>query len=69
MTGSTDAEHLQNLENLVKRLDENGLKANLEKCEFFKKRVEYCGHEITSDGLHRKQDKVEAIKKVRVQKT
>ena len=62
VTGSTDAEHLQNLENVVKRLDENGLKANLEKCEFFKKRVEYCGHEITSDGLHRKHDKVEAIK-------
>ena len=45
----------------LQRLCESRLKANPGKCEFFKDRVTYCGHVIDKDGLHKSQDKVDAI--------
>ena len=44
------------------------LRANLNKCYFFKKNVTYCGHEIGSDGLKKSQDKIDAILKVKKKK-
>ena len=42
ITGKTDKEILENLENdLLKRLQDAGLKANKEKCTFFKNRVKF----------------------------
>ena len=61
ITGNSDKEHLQNLDMALQRLCESGLKANPEKCEFFKDRVTFCGHVIDKDGLHKSQDKVDAI--------
>ena len=61
ITGKTDEEHLENLEKLLKRLQDAGLKANKEKCEFFRDRVQFCGHEVDSEGLHKTQDKIEAV--------
>ena len=34
--GKTNEEHLENLESVLKRLQDAGLKANKEKCEFFR---------------------------------
>ena len=31
------------------------------KCEFFQPSVEFCGHKISQNGLHRNQDKVDAV--------
>ena len=61
ITGKSDTEHLQNLEMALQRLSESGLKANSEKCEFFKDRVTFCGHVIDKEGLHKSQDKIDAI--------
>ena len=61
ITGKTDEEHLENLEKLLKRLQDAGLKKNKEKCEFFRDRVKFCGHEINSEGLHKTQEKIEAV--------
>lgn len=61
VTGKTDEEHLENLESVLKRLQDAGLKANKEKCEFFKDRVQFCGHEIDKEGLHKTQEKIEAV--------
>lgn len=61
ITGKTDQDHLQNLESVFKRLNDNGLKVNPEKCEFFKERVTFCGHEIDKNGLHKTQDKIDAV--------
>ena len=60
VTGNSDEQHLANLEKVLKRLSEYNFKANLEKCEFFKKLVQYCGYEIDSDGLHKMADNVES---------
>ncbi|CAC5415741.1 Uncharacterized protein K02A2.6 [Mytilus coruscus] len=62
ITGSTDEEHLNNLESVLKRLNQYGLKANIDKCEFFKDSVTFCGHVIDKHGLHKTPDKIKAIK-------
>jgi len=37
------------------------LRANKAKCEFFKEKIIYCGHDIDKDGLHKSAEKVEAV--------
>ena len=61
VSGKTNEEHLENLERVLKRLQDVGLKPNKEKCEFFKDRVQFCGHEIDREGLHKTQEKIEAV--------
>ncbi|XP_033725336.1 uncharacterized protein K02A2.6-like [Pecten maximus] len=63
ITGKTTGEHLQNVSCVLERLQQYGLRANLEKCEFFKNRISFCGHEIDSDGLHKTQEKTEVVLK------
>jgi hypothetical protein len=52
ISGATDQEHLDNLEEVLSRLSKHGLRTNSSKCEFFKERIEFCGHEISKLGLH-----------------
>ena len=61
ITGENDEEHLQNLAEVLKRLEDHGLKANKDKCLFFQDQVIYCGFKISKDGLHKMPDKVEAV--------
>jgi len=52
--------NLDHLEEVLKRLKEHGLRAHREKCEFFQK-ITYCGHVVDQDGLHKTQQKVDAV--------
>ena len=52
ITGKSDEEHLRNLEMVLQKLQENGLRANAQKCEFFKDRVNFCGHVIDKDYIN-----------------
>ena len=61
VTGASDSEHLRNLENVLQRLQCYGLRANVEKCNIFKKKVEFCGHMMDAKGLHKTTEKVRAI--------
>ena len=61
ITGKNDQEHLDHLEEVLKRLKEHGLRANREKCEFFQKKIIYCGHEVDQDELYKTQEKVDAV--------
>ena len=61
ITGKDDAGHLANLEEVLRRLQLHGLRANKAKCEFFKEKITYCGHDIDKDGLHKSAEKVEAV--------
>ena len=61
ITGKTDTEHLEHLEAVLQRLDQYGLRVNSEKCEFFKDQINFCGHIIDRDGLHKTPEKVNAI--------
>ena len=61
--GKSDAEHLENLEAVLRRLAEKDLRINAKKCQFSMERIEYCGHEIDHDGLHKTKAKIEAMQK------
>jgi len=41
--------------------EDAGLKANKEKCEFFRDRVYVCGYEIDREGLHKTKEEIEAV--------
>ncbi|XP_062556822.1 uncharacterized protein K02A2.6-like [Armigeres subalbatus] len=53
VTGATVSEHLKNLARVLSKLLEAGFRLNREKCEFFKERMQFLGHIIDGDGLHK----------------
>jgi len=62
ITGSTDSEHLTNLDRVLKKLSESGLRIRLDKCKFMASSVTYLGHWIDSEGLHPTEEKIRAIR-------
>lgn len=54
-------EHMINLDKILKKLDEKGLKIQLDKSEFLHKEVLFLGHRITTKGIEPNHDKVIAI--------
>ena len=61
ITGSSEEQHLTNLSEVLKRLQQAGLRLKKEKCEFLATSVIYLGHKIDAKGLHPTNDKVDAI--------
>eukprot|EP00079_Xenopus_tropicalis_P035744 XP_017949515.1 PREDICTED: uncharacterized protein K02A2.6-like [Xenopus tropicalis] len=61
VTGTDESEHLENLKRVLTRLEEYGLRANKEKCAFFKDSIQYCGHIIDASGLHKSPEKIQAV--------
>ena len=58
--GSTKGEHDRNLEHVLARIEESGLKLNKTKCKFGLTEVKYIGH-IFSEGVRANPSKMEAI--------
>ena len=48
ITGTADEEHLINLSEVLKRLQNHGVCLKLEKCRFMEDSVEYLGHQVDS---------------------
>ncbi|PAA68677.1 hypothetical protein BOX15_Mlig034486g1 [Macrostomum lignano] len=61
VTGTDDAKHLENLEAVLQRLQDAGLKCRADKCRFMQESVSYLGHRIDAGGLHPLESKVSAI--------
>lgn len=61
VTGKSLEDHYANLEQVLQKLSDAGFRANLEKCVFFSKSVEYLGHVIDANGLHASRKKTLAI--------
>ena len=59
--GENEEKHLQNLNAVLTRLQETGMKLHPDKYEFLKPSVEYLGHRIDHQGLHPAESKGEAI--------
>ena len=59
--GSTQAEHDQRLEAVLKKLLESGLTLNEDKCVFSQPRVKFLGQILTSSGISSDPDKVATI--------
>ena len=62
VTGETDDKHLRNLEMVLQRLLDAGLRAHPAKTRFFNAKTEYCGHAVSADGLHKLPAKVDVIR-------
>ncbi|KAJ8023976.1 hypothetical protein HOLleu_36568 [Holothuria leucospilota] len=65
VTGASEKEHAENLETLLTRLTEAGIRLRKDKCVFSVSEVIYLGYRIDSEGLHPIDDKAEAILKAR----
>ncbi len=61
ITGITEEEHLANLEEVLKRLSDAGLRLKVSKCQFMKSSLDCLGHHIDKDGFHPVATKVRAI--------
>ena len=63
-TGSSDDEHLDNLEKVFKALQESGATVNLKKCSFFSPEVEYIGFVINEHGISTNTEKIQALSEI-----
>ena len=61
VTGTSAAEHAANLEEVLKRLKEHGLRLREKKCTFYQESVQYLGHTIDCFGIHTSPTKVAAV--------
>ena len=62
ITGTDDNTHLANLQEVLNRLKNAGLRLRRDKCVFMTPSVTYLGHVIDKEGLRPVNDKVKAIK-------
>ena len=60
ITGRSRTEHLETLE-VLKRLENAGMRLKKSKCKFLMTEIEYLGHRITKEGLKPTESKVQAI--------
>lgn len=59
---NTFEDHLHQLDKVLQRLEDTGLKINLEKCQILRREVNYLGHKISADGVSCQEEKTEAVK-------
>ena len=45
-TGTAEEEHLQNLDTVLRRFKENGMRLKKDKCHIWQSSVDYLGHHV-----------------------
>ena len=55
-------EHLNRLHSIFSRISSAGLKFNPKKCNFFKSKINYVGHVVSSQGVQTDPQKIEKVK-------
>lgn len=55
------SQHLNNLEEVFKRLKNSNLKINPKKCKLLQKDVTYLGHVISEEGINSDPEKIAAV--------
>uniref|UniRef100_H3A350 Integrase catalytic domain-containing protein n=1 Tax=Latimeria chalumnae TaxID=7897 RepID=H3A350_LATCH len=53
VSGRSDEEHLQNLNQVLERLSKVGMQLNIDKCMFIEAEVTYLGHRINAEGFEK----------------
>ena len=61
VTGKKDEGHLNNLGEVLMRLEKAGIRLKNEKCMYMVQEIEYLGHKINCEGLQPSDSKVAAI--------
>ena len=69
ITGPSTEEHLDNIEKVLRRLSEAGLRLKAVKCQFMKPGLECLGHRVDAEGFHPVEAKVKAIQEAQRRKT
>ena len=59
--GIDDAQHLKNLAEVLRRLEQNGLRLKNTKGRFLQPAVDYLGHRVDAKGQHTTDEKQDAI--------
>ena len=57
----TEHQHLKNLDVILTRLHDHGLRLKPSKCVLFRSKLNFLGHTISDNGISKDQSKVEAI--------
>ena len=60
VTGKSLDDHCTNLDKVLERLAEYGLLLT-GRSAFFKDSIQFCGHRLDREGIHKTQDKIEAV--------
>lgn len=68
MTGKDKQSHLKVLENFFEKCKQHGLKLNLKKSKFFQDEINFLGHKINSEGLHKTNEKISSVVNAHVPK-
>ncbi|KAF2883189.1 hypothetical protein ILUMI_22989 [Ignelater luminosus] len=63
VTGKDRAEHLDNLKEVLSRLQKAGFRLNIAKCHFFQPQISYLGHVIDREGIRKDPAKSAAVVK------
>ena len=66
---NNELDHLRHIEEIFNRLEHFGLKMKREKCDFFKKHIQYLGHLIAKDRFTPLPKKLESIRNMPKPKT
>ena len=64
-----EEEHLEHLKKIFRKLTEYWLKMKREKCDFFKKHLQYLGHLVSEEGFKPLPEKIKSIKNMPPPKT
>ena len=62
ITGISEDDHLKNLDEVLQRLKNAGLRLKREKCSLMLPEVQYLGHKISAKGLEPTDEKIKAIR-------
>jgi len=61
VTKATENEHLRNLEEVLRQLQEHGIQMKMNKCYFMQDAVEHLGHRVDAEWLRATPERVAAI--------
>lgn len=61
VVGKNSEEHLQNLNKVLQRFRERGVRLKQSKCKFMQTSVTFLGYRMDEDGIHPTEDKIRAI--------
>ncbi|XP_063963171.1 uncharacterized protein LOC135156056 [Lytechinus pictus] len=59
--GTSFSDHVTNIRQVLERFRDFKLKLKPKKCSFFQRRVEFLGREVDGNGLHLKEEHVQAV--------
>lgn len=66
---TSEDEHTEHLKTVLSRLDRNGLRIHLTKCQFFQNEIIFLGHKITKDGLSPTEQKITTVENLQYPQT